>query len=96
MTEGPAALLRRTPEGAAHAPANGTGSSALPSGFAANQAMSDAPRNLSHQVKGRRGRGINEARAHMMLLPRVGDTLWDHAAHRLAEAFTADDATASS
>ena len=59
----------------------------------ANQAMTEARQNLSQQVKGRRGRGIDKAWAHRMLLLRAGDTLSDTAAHRLAEVFAADDAT---
>ena len=34
----------------------------------ANQAMTEARQNLSQQVKGRRGRGIDKAWAHRMLL----------------------------
>ena len=59
----------------------------------ANQAVTEARQNLSQQVKGRRGRGIDKAWAHRMLLLRAGDTLSDTAAHRLAEVFAADDAT---
>ncbi|MET3808956.1 ISL3 family transposase [Arthrobacter sp. UYEF3] len=59
----------------------------------ANQAMTEARQNLSQQVKGRRGRGVDKAWAHRMLLLRAGDTLSDTAAHRLAEVFAADDQT---
>lgn len=59
----------------------------------ANHAVTEARQNLSQQVKGRRGRGIDKAWAHRMLLLRAGETLTDNAAHRLAEVFTADDAT---
>jgi transposase len=59
----------------------------------ANQAVTEARQNLSQQVKGRRGRGIDKARAHRMLLLRAGDTLTDNGTHRLAEVFAADDAT---
>ncbi|XTR52171.1 ISL3 family transposase [Pseudarthrobacter sp. So.54] len=59
----------------------------------ADQAVTEARQNLSQQVKGRRGRGIDKARAHRMLLLRAGDTLSEQAAHRLAEVFTADDPT---
>ena len=58
-----------------------------------NQAMTEARQNLSQQVKGRRGRGVDKAWAHRMLLLRAGDTLSDKAAHRLAEVFAADDPT---
>ena len=59
----------------------------------ANQAMTEARQNLSQQVKGRRGRGVDKAWAHRMLLLRAGDKLSDTAAHRLAEVFAADDPT---
>ncbi|KRE71192.1 ISL3 family transposase [Arthrobacter sp. Soil762] len=58
-----------------------------------NQAMTEARQNLSQQVKGRRGRGVDKAWAHRMLLLRAGDTLTGNAAHRLAEVFAADDPT---
>ena len=58
-----------------------------------NQAMTEARHNLSQQVKGRRGRVVDKACAHRMLLLRAGDTLSDKAAHRLAEVFAADDPT---
>jgi transposase len=41
----------------------------------ANQAMTETRQNLSQQVKGRRGRAIDKAWAHRMLLLRRGDTL---------------------
>lgn len=58
-----------------------------------NQAMTEARQNLSQQVKSRRGRGVDKAWAHRMLLLRAGDTLTGNAAHRLAEVFAADDPT---
>ncbi|MET3352003.1 UNVERIFIED_ORG: transposase [Arthrobacter sp. UYEF1] len=58
-----------------------------------NQAMTEARQNLSQQVKGRRGRGVDIGWAHRMLLLRAGDTLTGNAAHRLAEVFAADDPT---
>lgn len=58
-----------------------------------NQAMTETRQNLSQQVKGRRGRGVDKAWSHRMLLLRAGDTLSDQAAHRLAEVFAADDPT---
>jgi transposase len=58
-----------------------------------NQAMTETRQNLSQQVKGRRGRTVDKAWAHRMLLRRAGDTLSDSAAHRLAEVFAADDPT---
>lgn len=59
----------------------------------ANQAMTEARQNLSQQVKGRRGRAVDKAWAHRMLLLRAGDTLTEKAAHRLAEVFATDDTT---
>jgi len=58
-----------------------------------NQAMTEARQNLSQQVKGRRGRAVDKAWAHRMLLLRAGDTLTGNASHRLAEVFAADDPT---
>jgi transposase len=58
-----------------------------------NQAMTEARQNLSQQVKGRRGRGVDKAWAHRMLLLRAGDTLTGNAARRLADVFAADDPT---
>ena len=55
--------------------------------------MSEARQNLSQQVKGRRGRGIDKAWAHGMLLLRAGDTLTGKAAHHLADVFALDDPT---
>jgi transposase len=49
----------------------------------ANQAMTETRQNLSQQVKGRRGRAIDKAWAHRMLLLRGGDALTGRAAHRL-------------
>ncbi|MGM7776843.1 ISL3 family transposase [Arthrobacter sp. KNU-44] len=59
----------------------------------ANQAVTETRQNLSQQVKGRRGRTVDKAWAHRMLLLRAGDTLTEKAAHRLAEVFAADDPT---
>ncbi|WP_427130536.1 ISL3 family transposase [Pseudarthrobacter sp. S9] len=59
----------------------------------ANQAMTEARQNLSQQVKGRRGRAVDKAWAHRMLLLRAGDTLTEKAGHRLTEVFAADDPT---
>jgi transposase len=59
----------------------------------ANQAMTETRQNLSQQVKGRRGRAVDKAWAHRMLLLRGGDTLSARAARRLEEVFTADDPT---
>ena len=59
----------------------------------ANQAMTETRQNLSQQVKGRRGRAIDKAWAHRMLLLRSGDTLSCRTALRLEEIFTLDDPT---
>ncbi|MET1154686.1 transposase [Arthrobacter sp.] len=57
----------------------------------ANQAMTETRQNLSRQVKGRRGRAVDKAWAHRMLLLRGGDTLSCRAALRLEEVFVAED-----
>jgi transposase len=59
----------------------------------ANQAMTETRQNLSQQVKGRRGRTIDKAWAHRMLLLRAGDALSGRAVHRPEEVFAADDPT---
>jgi len=59
----------------------------------ANQAMTETRQNLSQQVKGRRGRAVDKAWAHRMLLLRGGDTLSCRATLRLEEVFTPDDPT---
>ncbi len=59
----------------------------------ANQAMTETRQNLSQQVKGRRGRAIDKAWAHRMLLLRGGDTLSCRAARRLEDVFAVDDPT---
>ncbi|MGO4859649.1 ISL3 family transposase [Arthrobacter sp. 2MCAF14] len=59
----------------------------------ANQAVTETRQNLSQQVKGRRGRAVDKAWAHRMLLLRGGDTLSCRAALRLEEVFAADDPT---
>jgi transposase len=48
----------------------------------ANQAMTETRQNLSQQVKGRRGRAVDKAWAHRMLLLRGGDQLSARAARR--------------
>lgn len=53
--------------------------------------MTGARQNPSRQVKGRRGRAVDKAWAHRMLLLRASDKLPDTATQRLAEAFSADD-----
>jgi hypothetical protein len=55
--------------------------------------MTETRQNLSQQVKGRRGRAIDKAWAHRMLLLRGGDTLGCRAALRLEEVFALDDPT---
>lgn len=57
----------------------------------ANQALTETRQNLSQQVKGRRGRAVDKAWAHRMLLLRGGDTPRCRAAHRLEEVFALDD-----
>lgn len=59
----------------------------------AKQAMTETRQNLSQQAKGRRGRAIDKAWAHRMLLLRGGDTLSCRAAIRPEEAFAVDDPT---
>ncbi|MFH5878527.1 transposase [Arthrobacter sp. NA-172] len=59
----------------------------------ANQAVTETRQDLSQQVKGRRGRAVDKAWAHRMLLLRAGDSLSGKAAQRLAEVFAADDPT---
>lgn len=59
----------------------------------ANQAVTETRQNLSQQVKGRRGRAIDKAWAHRMLLLRGGDNLRCRAALRLKEVFALDDPT---
>jgi transposase len=59
----------------------------------ANQAMTETRQNLSQQVKGRRGRAVDKAWAHRMLLLRGGDTLSCRAARKLEDVFAADDPT---
>jgi transposase len=59
----------------------------------ANQAMTETRQNLSQQVKGRRGRAVDKAWAHRMLLLRGGDQLSARAARRLEEVFAVDDPT---
>jgi hypothetical protein len=55
--------------------------------------VTETRQNLSQQVKGRRGRTVDKAWAHRMLLLRGGDTLSARAACRLEEVFTVDDPT---
>ncbi|WP_457951025.1 transposase [Pseudarthrobacter sp. alpha12b] len=54
----------------------------------ANQAMTETPQNLSQLVMGGRGRAIDKAWAHRMLLLRRGDTLSYRAPACLKEVFT--------
>ncbi|RDV09351.1 hypothetical protein DXK94_13220 [Arthrobacter sp. RT-1] len=54
----------------------------------ANQAVTETRQHLSQQVKGRRGRAIDKAWAHRLLLLTGGDTLCCRAALRLQEVFT--------
>jgi len=61
----------------------------------ANQAMTETRQNLSQQVKGRRGRAVDKAWAHRVLLLRAGDTLTCRAALRREEVFAADDPTST-
>lgn len=59
----------------------------------ANQAMTETRQNLSQEVKSRRGRAVDKAWAHRMLLLRGGDTLSCRAVHRLEEVFAVEDPT---
>ncbi|MBU8867786.1 transposase [Paenarthrobacter sp. MMS21-TAE1-1] len=59
----------------------------------ANQAMTETRQKLYQQVKGRRGRAIDQAWARRMLLLCGGDTLCCRAALRLEEVFAVDDPT---
>ena len=59
----------------------------------ANQAVTEVRQQLSHQVHGRRGRAVDPAWAHRMLLLRAGDTLSDSAKARLEKVFATDDPT---
>ncbi|WP_457973917.1 transposase [Arthrobacter sp. D1-17] len=59
----------------------------------ANQAVTENRQNLSQQVKGRRGRAVDKAWAHRMLLLRGGDALNGRAARRLEEVFATDNPT---
>ena len=59
----------------------------------ANQEMTETRQNLSQQVKGRRGRAIDKAWAHRMLLLRGGDQLSARATCQLEEVFAVDDPT---
>jgi hypothetical protein len=61
--------------------------------YLANQALTETRQNLSQQVKGRRGRSVDKAWAHRILLLRAGEAPTGKAAHRLAEVFAADDPT---
>lgn len=55
--------------------------------------MTETRQNLSQQVKGRRGRAIDKAWAHRMLLLRGGENLSCRATARLEEVFALDDPT---
>ena len=59
----------------------------------ANQALTEVRQALSHQVRGRRGRAVDPAWAHRMLLLRAGDSLSDQARARLEQVFATDDPT---
>ncbi|MDJ0316232.1 ISL3 family transposase [Arthrobacter sp. H35-MC1] len=59
----------------------------------ANQALTEVRQALSHQVRGRRGRAVDPAWAHRMLLLRAGDSLSDQARARLEQVFATDDQT---
>lgn len=59
----------------------------------ANQAVTEVRQQLSHQVHGRRGRAVDPAWAHRMLLLRAGDSLSCNAHARLQKAFATDDPT---
>ncbi|MDQ0633532.1 transposase [Arthrobacter pascens] len=59
----------------------------------ANQAVTETRQNLAQQVKDRRGRAVDKAWAHRMLLLRGGDTLSCRAGRRLDEVFAVDDPT---
>nr|WP_247647300.1 hypothetical protein [Arthrobacter sp. E3] len=55
--------------------------------------MTEVRQQLSHQVRGRRGRAVDPAWAHRMLLLRAADTLSEQAAARLEKVFATDDPT---
>lgn len=59
----------------------------------ANQALTEVRQQLSHQVRGRRGRAVDPPWAHRMLLLRAGDTLAENARARLNKVFATDDPT---
>lgn len=59
----------------------------------ANQALTEVRQQLSHQVRGRRGRAVDPAWAHRMLLLRAGETLTENARARLENVFATDDPT---
>lgn len=59
----------------------------------ANQALTEVRQQLAHQVRGRRGRAVDPAWAHRMLLLRAGDTLTENARARLDKVFATDDPT---
>lgn len=59
----------------------------------ANQALTEVRQQLSHQVRGRRGRAVDPAWAHRMLLLRAGDSLSEQAKARLETVFATDDPT---
>ncbi|WP_449372217.1 ISL3 family transposase [Arthrobacter psychrolactophilus] len=59
----------------------------------ANQAVTEVRQQLSHQVHGRRGRAVDPAWAHRMLLLRAGDSLSDNARARMENVFATDDPT---
>ena len=59
----------------------------------ANQALTEVRQQLSHQVRGRRGRAVDPAWAHRMLLLRAADSLSEPARARLEKVFATDDPT---
>ncbi|WP_258067298.1 transposase [Arthrobacter sp. GMC3] len=59
----------------------------------ANQALTEVRQALSHRVRGRRGRAVDPAWAHRMLLLRAGDSLSGSARARLEKVFATDDPT---
>ncbi|WP_315914420.1 ISL3 family transposase [Arthrobacter sp. lap29] len=58
-----------------------------------NQALTEVRQQLSHKVRGRRGRAVDPAWAHRMLLLRAADSLSEAATSRLEKVFATDDPT---
>lgn len=59
----------------------------------ANQALTEVRQVLSHQVWGSRGRAVDPACAHRMLLLRADDALPEQELARLEAIFAIDDPT---